>query len=127
MNKVILMGRLVRDPEISCFNIDDICARFSLAVSYDSEHVDYINCVAFGKTAEIVENYLFKGNQALIEGRWQTGNYTKTDGQVVYTNTCNVSRIEFTGKKELTKSEESSGGNKEEKGQYSHYQGRRGK
>ncbi len=101
MNKVILMGRLVRDPEVRYMQNENstAVARFSFAVprkfKTDGQDCDFINCVAFGKTAEFIEKYAFKGIKLLIEGRWQTGSYTNKDGQKVYTNDCVVESCEF--------------------------------
>ncbi len=101
MNKVILMGRLVRDPEVRYMQNENstAVARFSFAVprkyKTDGQDCDFINCVAFGKTAEFIEKYAFKGIKLLLEGRWQTGSYTNKDGVKVYTNDCVVESCEF--------------------------------
>lgn len=101
MNKVILMGRLTRDPEIRYGGANNTAvAKFSFAVprkfKRDNEpDCDFINCTAFGKTAEFIEKYCIKGIKLLIEGRWQTGSYTNRDGQKVYTNDCMVESCEF--------------------------------
>jgi len=102
MNKVILMGRLVRDPEVRYMQNENstAVARFSFAVPrkfkrQNEPDCDFINCVAFGKTAEFIEKYAFKGIKLLIEGRWQTGSYTNKDNQKVYTNDCVVESCEF--------------------------------
>lgn len=92
MNKVILMGRLTRDPEVrySQGATATAIARFSIAVDRrfkrDGEpDADFINCVAFGKTGEFIERYGHKGTKFVVEGRIQTGSYTNKDGQRVYT------------------------------------------
>ncbi len=102
MNKVILMGRLVRDPEVRYMQNENstAVARFSFAVPrkfkrQNEPDCDFINCVAFGKTAEFIEKYAFKGIKLLLEGRWQTGSYTNKDGVKVYTNDCVVESCEF--------------------------------
>lgn len=102
MNKVILMGRLTRDPEIrySQSQNSTAIARFSLAVPRKFKQegqpdCDFINCIAFGKTTEFIEKWCRQGTKLLIEGRWQTGNYTNRDGQKVYTNDCVVEQCEF--------------------------------
>ncbi len=102
MNKVILMGRLVRDPEVRYMQNENstAVARFSFAVPrkfkrQNEPDCDFINCVAFGKTAEFIEKYAFKGTKLLLEGRWQTGSYTNKDGVKVYTNDCIVESCEF--------------------------------
>lgn len=100
MNKVLLIGRLVRDPEIKYTDGGASIARFSTAVDRKfkkagEETADFINCVAFGKTAEFIEKYFFKGNKIVIEGRIQTGSYTNKDGQKVYTTDVIVEQVEF--------------------------------
>jgi single-strand DNA-binding protein len=75
-------------------------AKFTLAVDRkfkkDGEQsADFINCTAFGKTAEVIEKYVTKGTKIIVEGRWQTGSYTNKDGNKVYTNDCMVENIEF--------------------------------
>ncbi len=113
MNKVILCGRLVRDPETRYTNKGDssAVAKYTLAVdrAYKREgeaNADFINCVAFGKQAVFAEKYLQKGMKILIEGRWQTGNFTNKDGQKVYTNDCVVERHEFVESRSAQKQEE---------------------
>lgn len=99
MNKVILMGRLTRDPEVRMSG-DTAVARFSLAVDRrfkkDGEQTaDFISCVAFGKTGEFIEKYGHKGTKFVVEGRIQTGSYTNKDGQKVYTTDVVVEQVEF--------------------------------
>lgn len=99
MNKVILMGRLTRDPEVRMSG-DTTVARFSLAVDRrfkkDGEQTaDFINCVAFGKTGEFIEKYGRKGTKFVVEGRIQTGSYTNKDGQKIYTTDVVVEQVEF--------------------------------
>lgn len=102
MNKCVLMGRLTRDPEVRYSQGDNASAvaRFSLAVDRrfkkDGEQTaDFINCVAFGKTAEFIEKYGHQGTKFVIEGRIQTGSYTNKDGQKVYTTDVVVEQVEF--------------------------------
>jgi single-strand DNA-binding protein len=102
MNKIILCGRLVRDPEVRYTQSSNsmAVAKFTLAVDRkfkkDGEQsADFINCTAFGKTAEIIEKHVKKGVKLIVEGRWQTGSYKNKDGQTVYTNDCAVDSIEF--------------------------------
>ena len=103
MNKVILMGRLTRDAEIrySQGESSTAIARFSLAVDRrfrrdnDEQTADFINCVAFNKTAEFLERFCRKGTKFVLEGRIQTGSYTNKDGQRVYTTDVVVENIEF--------------------------------
>lgn len=92
MNKVILMGRLTRDPEVRYTQGDEpvAIARYNLAVDrkYKKEgeqNADFIPCVAFGKNGQFVEKYLTKGMKIAISGRLQTGSYTNKDGNKVYT------------------------------------------
>ena len=103
MNKVILMGRLTRDPEIRYSQNENsvTIARFTLAVDRrfkrqgDDQAADFINCVAFGKTAEFVENYLKQGTKVVGCGRIQTGSYTNKEGQRVYTTDIVIEELEF--------------------------------
>lgn len=103
MNKVELVGRLTRDPEVRYTTGEsaNAIARFSVAVNrrfknaegnYDA---DFINCVAFGKTAEFIEKYFRKGMAIGLTGRIQTGNYTNKDGVKVYTTDVVVEEAEF--------------------------------
>ena len=99
MNKCVLIGRLTRDPEVRTAGETSV-ARFSLAVDRrfkkDGEQTaDFINCVAFGKTAEFVEKYAHKGTKFAVEGRIQTGSYTNKEGQKVYTTDVIVEQLEF--------------------------------
>lgn len=101
MNKVILTGRFTRDPEIKCTNDGISIARFSIAVNRrfvkegSDQKADFLNCIAFGKTAEFVEKYFFKGMKADLSGRIQTGSYTSKDNVKVYTTDIVVEEIEF--------------------------------
>ena len=103
MNKVILMGRLTRDPEVrySSGENQTAIARYSLAVDRrrgkndDQPSADFINCVAFGRSAEFAEKYFHKGLKITVAGRIQTGSYTNKDGQKVYTTDVVVEEQEF--------------------------------
>ena len=105
MNKVILMGRLTRDPEVRYSAGDNAMAvaRFSLAVDRrrranggsDEQTADFINCVSFGRQAEFAEKYLRKGTKLVVTGRIQTGSYTNKDGVKVYTTDVVVEEQEF--------------------------------
>ncbi len=103
MNKVILMGRLTRDPEIRYSQGDNAMAiaRYTLAVDRrfnrngDENSADFIGCVAFGKSAEFAERYLHKGTKIVATGRIQTGSYTNRDGVKVYTTDVVVEDQEF--------------------------------
>ena len=108
MNKVIICGRLTKDPEVRSSNNLSI-TKFTLAVDRrgKEKEADFINCVAFDKTAEFIQKYFHKGSKMLLEGRWQTGSFTNKDGQKVYTNDCVVESVEFCeSKKEEEKSAE---------------------
>lgn len=98
MNKIILLGRLARDPEVKQTPTINI-TRFTLAVDrrFKSEGqpaADFINCVAFGATADFISKYFYKGMKAAVEGRLQTGSYEK-DGVKHYTTDVIVEAIEF--------------------------------
>ena len=101
MNKVILMGRLTRDPEVRYSQGENATAyaRFTLAVDRrfrrEEATADFISCVAFGKNAEFIEKYFRQGTKAVIAGRIQTGSYTNKDGQKVYTTDVVVEDQEF--------------------------------
>ena len=104
MNKVILMGRLTRDPEVRYSQGDNAMAiaRYTLAVdrrnsrnSGDDQTADFINCVAFGRAGEFAEKYFRKGTKLVVTGRIQTGSYTNKDGQRVYTTDIVVEDQEF--------------------------------
>ena len=102
MNKVILMGRLTRDPEVRYGTGENATAvaRYTLAVDRrfkrDGEQsADFIGCVAFGKSAEFAEKYLRQGMRIVVTGRMQTGSYTNRDGQKVYTTDVVIEDQEF--------------------------------
>ena len=104
MNKVILMGRLTRDPEVRYSQGESAMAiaRYSLAVdrrgrgnSQDGQTADFINIVAFGKSGEFAEKYLRKGTKVVVTGRIQTGSYTNKDGVKVYTTDVVAEDQEF--------------------------------
>lgn len=103
MNKVILMGRLTRDPDIR-MGVGEgatLIAHYTLAVDRytkqnDNEQTaDFISCVAFGKAAEFAQKYLHQGIKVLVTGRMQTGSYTNRDGKKVYTTDVIVEGHEF--------------------------------
>lgn len=106
MNKVILMGRLTRDPDIrySTGDQSQAIARYTLAVDRrmrrdnndpNAQTADFIGCVAFGKSAEFAEKYLRKGVKIVVTGRIQTGRYQNKDGVTVYTTDVVVEDQEF--------------------------------
>jgi single-strand DNA-binding protein len=105
MNKVMLMGRLTKDPEVRYSQGGDgsMCiARYTLAVdrrfnrnNQDGQTADFIPCVAFGKAGEFAEKYLHKGTKIAVSGRIQTGSYTNKEGQKVYTTEVILEDQEF--------------------------------
>lgn len=100
MNSVQLLGRLTRDPDVRYTDGGSTIARFSLAVDRrfkqeGGETADFINCIAFGKTAEFIEKYFAKGLKIALNGRIQTGSYTNKDGVKVYTTDVVVENVEF--------------------------------
>ena len=104
MNKVILMGRLTRDPEVRYSQGENALAiaRYTLAVdrrfnrnNSDEQTADFINCVAFGRAGEFAEKYFRKGTKVAVTGRIQTGSYTNKDGQRIYTTDVIVDEQEF--------------------------------
>ena len=106
MNKIILIGRLTRDPEIRYSTNDNntAIARYTLAVNRPfrkngEQQADFLPCIAFGKTAEFAEKYLAKGMRVAVEGRIQTGSYTNQEGQKIYTTDVVVERQEFLEKR----------------------------
>lgn len=103
MNKVILMGRLTRDPEVRYSQGENAMAiaRYTLAVdrrntrNNSEDTADFIGCVAFGRSAEFAEKYFRKGTKLVISGRIQTGSYTNKEGVKVYTTEVIVEDQEF--------------------------------
>ncbi|MGN0416098.1 MAG: single-stranded DNA-binding protein [Agathobacter sp.] len=122
MNKVILMGRLTRDAEIRYSQGENATAiaRFTLAVDRrfsrsnraagEEQTADFINCVAFSKTAEFMERFGRKGTKFVLEGRIQTGSYTNKDGQRVYTTEVIAENVEFAESKNASGSGSDFGG-----------------
>ena len=103
MNKVILCGRLTKDPEVRYSSGDKqtAIARYNLAVDRrfksqgEEQTADFINCVVFGRGAEFAEKYLHQGTKIIAEGRIQTGSYINKDGKRVYTTDVVVENQEF--------------------------------
>ncbi len=105
MNKVILMGRLTRDPDVRYTQGDNAMAiaKYTLAVDRrrtrsnggDEQQADFISCTAFGKSGEFAEKYLHKGTKICVSGRIQTGSYTNKDGVKVYTTDVIIEDQEF--------------------------------
>ena len=117
MNKIILMGRLTRDPDIRYTQGNEpmAIARYTLAVDRkvkkeNEATADFISCVAFGKNAEFAERYLKQGTKVVVEGRIQTGSYTNKDGQKVYTTDVVVEGTEFAESKSSGSSSEGTSG-----------------
>ena len=105
MNSVNLIGRLSNSPEIRHTTNNQVVCRFTLAVTRRFKNpagdyeADFINCVAFGKTAELIGNYVEKGQQLAVDGRIQTGSYTAQDGSKRYTTDVVVENITFINSK----------------------------
>jgi len=115
MNKVILMGRLTRDPEVrySQGEASMAVARYTLAVdrrqarnNSNEQTADFINCVAFGRAGEFAERYFRKGTKIAVTGRIQTGSYTNKDGVRVYTTDIVVEEQEFAESKNASSGNE---------------------
>lgn len=114
MNKVILMGRLTRDPEVRYSQGENpmAIARYTLAVdrrfnrNNEEQTADFIGCVAFGRSGEFAEKYFRKGIKVLVTGRIQTGSYTNKDGVKVYTTDVVVEEQEFAESKNSSSSQE---------------------
>lgn len=121
MNKVILIGRLVRDPELRYTQAEEPMAipRYTLAVERrgkrnqdgNESNADFISCVAFGRLGEFAEKYLQKGLRVAVTGRIQTGSYTNQEGQKVHTTDIIVEEQEFAdGKRDTSGPSQSSTG-----------------
>ena len=116
MNRVILMGRLTRDPQVSYAQSADsmAIARYTLAVDRrgkrqegaDQQTADFISCVAFKNHAEFAEKYLRQGTKVVVEGHIQTGSYTNKDGAKIYTTDVVIDSQEFAESKSLQGSAE---------------------
>ena len=94
MNNVILMGRLTRDVELNYSKNGKAFTRFAIAVNRIGEGADFINCVAWEKTAETIAEYFKKGQRILVQGSIRTGSYER-NGQTVHTTDILISRFEF--------------------------------
>ena len=121
MNKVILMGRLTRDPEVRYTQGENAMAiaRYTLAVdrrqsrsssSQDQQTADFITIVAFGRSGEFAEKYLHKGTKVVVSGRIQTGSYTNKDGATVYTTEVVAEDQEFAESKNASQGSSNGGG-----------------
>ena len=111
MNKVILMGRLTRNPDVRYSQGEKATcvARYTLAVNRrfrreGDQDADFINCVSFGRTAEFAEKYFHQGIRIVVSGRIQTGSYTNREGQKVYTTEVVVEEQEFAESKSASDS-----------------------
>ena len=128
MNKVILVGRLTRDPDVRYSSGDSAMAiaRYTLAVDRrgrrdnnggsDQPTADFISIVAFGRDGEFAEKYLRKGSKILVEGHIQTGSYTNKEGQKVYTTDVVVDRHEFVDSKNSSGSSDGFGSGSSDQG-----------
>jgi single-strand DNA-binding protein len=123
MNKVVLIGRLTKDPELRfAAGSGNAVSRFSVAVTrqFKKEETDFINCVAFGKTAETISQYLTKGSQIALSGSIRTGSYDAQDGTKRYTTDVAVDSFEFIGSKGGNNNADSfNGGNNNSNSDYS--------
>lgn len=111
MNKVVLIGRMVADPELNFqANSGMAICRFRLAVTrpFKKDETDFINCIAFGKTGETIAQYLTKGRQLAVTGSIRTGSYDAKDGTKRYTTDIVVDSFEFIGS---SKSNDNQGSN----------------
>lgn len=116
MNKVVLMGRLTKDPEVRYSQGENpiAIARYTLAVdrrfrrNNEEQSADFIACVAFGKSGEFAEKYFHKGIKITVSGRIQTGSYTNKDGQKVFTTEVVVDEQEFAESKAASHSSQGS-------------------
>ena len=100
MNKVFIIGRITKDIELRYTQSQKAVASFTLAVNRDKENADFIPCVAWDKTADLLNKYTGKGSQIAVTGRIQTGSYTNKDGKKVSTFDVVADQVEFLGKRE---------------------------
>jgi single-strand DNA-binding protein len=104
MNKAIIMGRLTKEVETRYTQSNTAVTKFSVAVDRrvkqgEEKKADFINCVAFGKTAEFISKYFVKGSSIAVVGRIQTGSYDNSEGKKVYTTDIMVEEVSFAGGK----------------------------
>ena len=131
MNKVVLMGRLTRDPDIrhTMGENQTVVARYTLAVDRRFKrdgadgNADFISMVSFGRTAEFIDKYVHKGTKLVVSGRIQTGSYTNKDGVKVYTTDVVAEEVEFAESKKVA---DSYGGGSDYSDRGSDYSGRGG-
>ena len=103
MNRVILKGRIAKEPDVKTTQSGQTFTRIAIAVDKyakagEQRTADFIPCTAWGKTAEFIGKYFQKGQEILAEGRIQTGSYTNQDGKKIYTTDVVIDRVEFCGK-----------------------------
>jgi single-strand DNA-binding protein len=102
MNRVILKGRIAKEPEVKTTVSGQTFARLTIAVDRftkagEERKADFISCTAWGNTAQFLAKYFTKGKEILCEGRIQTGSYTDKDGKKIYTTDVVLDRVEFCG------------------------------
>ena len=98
MNNVCLLGRLVKDPNVVEYGKGEdagLCARITVAVQRNKDNADFISCVAFGKTAELIDTYFTKGSRIALEGRIQTGKYRDKEKVTHWTTDVVIMRLHF--------------------------------
>ena len=108
MNRVILKGRVAKDPDVKTTQSGQTFTRLTIAVdrytkSGEERKADFINCTAWGQTAQFLAKYFQKGKEILAEGRIQTGSYTNQDGKKIYTTDIVLDHVEFCGSKTMPK------------------------
>lgn len=113
MNNVSLVGRLTKDPEFKTTQSGLSVCRFTVAVDrpYSKDQTDFINCIAWRKTAEFISSYFSKGQRIALTGSIQTGSYTDKDGKTVYTTDINANNVEFCESKKKSDSNSSNSNN----------------
>lgn len=110
MNKTLIMGRLTKEAEVKTSQNGNKIAKYTLAVerrfNREQQNADFIPCIAFGRSAEFAEKYLHQGTKIIVEGRIQTGSYTKQDGTKVYTTDVIVENQEFAESRNASQAQE---------------------
>ena len=104
MNRVILKGRVAKDPDVKTTQSGQTFTRLTIAVDRytkagEERKADFISCTAWGQTAQFLAKYFSRGKEILCEGRIQTGSYTDKDGKKIYTTGVVLDRVEFCGSK----------------------------
>ncbi|MNJ25688.1 Single-stranded DNA-binding protein ssb [compost metagenome] len=96
LNRVILIGRLTRDPELRYSGAGNAVTKFTVACDRrGSDEADFVPVTTFKGTAEACANHLRKGSLVAVDGRWQTGSYENNEGKRVYTNDCIADNVRF--------------------------------